>query len=225
VRPLRFPSAPRRHGAFAVFVGALVGLGGVAATDHLGRSGAVAAPPNTADSFRTLRPVADFDGIKDPQARSAALFREAGKVFASPRCLNCHPATPRPTQTDRMTPHQPIVLRGPDGTGVLGGLRCSSCHQRENFAASAVPGNAKWALAPASMAWQGKTLGEICRQIKDPKRNGGHDMAGIVHHLSEDGLVGWAWRPGGNRMPAPGTQQEFGELIKAWAASGAVCPD
>ena len=224
MRPLRFPSAPRRHGTFAVFVGALAALGGAAATDHLGRR-AVAAPPKAADSFRTLRPAADFDGIKDPQARSAALFREAGKVFASPRCLNCHPATPRPTQTDRMTPHQPIVLRGPDGKGVPGGLRCNSCHQRENFAGSGTPGNPKWALAPSSMAWQGKSLGEICQQIKDPKRNGGHDVAGIVRHVSEDILVGWAWSPGGNRVPAPGTQQEFGELIKSWAASGAVCPD
>jgi hypothetical protein len=224
MRPSRFSFAPRRHAGLAVFVGALVALGGVAATDHLGRS-AVAAPPETADSFRTLRPVADFDGIKDPQARSAALFREAGKVIASPRCLNCHPATDRPTQTDRMTPHQPIVLRGRDGTGVPGGLRCSSCHQRENFAASAAPGNPRWAVAPASMAWQGKTLGEICRQIKDPKRNGGHHLAEVVHHMAEDDLVGWAWRPGGNRTPAPGTLHEFGELIKAWAATGAVCPD
>jgi hypothetical protein len=224
MRPQRFSSAFRGCATLAVIVGALVALGVIAATDPLGRS-AVAAAPKTADSFRTLRPVGDFDEIKDPRARSAALFREAGKVIASPRCLNCHPATDRPTQTDRMTPHQPIVLRGPDGKGVPGGLRCYSCHQRENFAGSGAPGNPRWAVAPASMAWQGRTLGEICEQIKDPKRNGGHDLAEIVHHMSEDKLVGWAWNPGGNRLPAPGTQREFGELIKAWAASGAMCPD
>ena len=224
MRPLRFPSVQHRHGAFAVFVGALVALGGVGATVLLGGS-VLTAPATAADSLRTLRPVADFDGITDLKARSVALFREAGKVFASPRCLNCHPATARPTQTDRMTLHQPIVLRGPEGKGVPGGLLCRSCHQRENAAASGVPGNPRWALAPASMAWQGKTLGEICQQLKDPQRNGGLDLAEIVHHSSEDILVGWAWNPGGNRVPAPGTQQEFGELIKAWAASGAVCPD
>jgi hypothetical protein len=36
------------------------------------------------------------------------------------------------------------------------------------FVASGVPGNPKWALAPAEMAWRGKSLGEICRQIQDP---------------------------------------------------------
>jgi hypothetical protein len=222
MRPPRFPALPRCGGAFAVFVGAVVGLGGVGATVLLGH-GTLSAPAKAAD--RTLHPVADFDRIKDLKARSVALFREAGKVIASPRCLNCHPATPRPTQTDRMTPHLPIVLRGPDGKGVPGGLRCNSCHQRDNFAGSGAPGNPRWALAPASMAWQGKTLGEICEQIRDPKRNGGHDLGEIVHHTSEDILVGWAWNPGGNRLPAPGTQREFGELIKAWAASGAMCPD
>jgi hypothetical protein len=223
MRPPRFLSAPRRDAGLAVVLGALVALGGVAATDNLWPSAAIPSAEG-ADSFRMLRPVAAFDGIEDPKARSVALFREAGKVFASPRCLNCHPATARPTQTDRMTPHQPIVLRGPEGKGVPGALPCSSCHQRENSAASGVPGNPRWALAPASMAWQGKTLGEICQQLKDPKRNGGHDLAEIVHHSAEDILVGWAWNPGENRVPAPGTQQEFGELIKASAASGAVCP-
>src|SRR4026207_2223905 len=48
------------------------------------------------------------------QARSIALFREAGKVLQSPRCLNCHPVGERPTQTDRMTPHMPLVVRGAD---------------------------------------------------------------------------------------------------------------
>jgi hypothetical protein len=224
MRPLPFRSMQHRHGALAVFVGALVGLGGVGATMLLGGS-VLTAPAKAADNLRTLRPVADFDKIEDPKARSVALFREAGKVFASPRCLNCHPATARPTQTDDMTPHQPIVLRGPEGKGVPGGLLCSSCHQRENFAGSGAPGNPRWALAPASMAWQGKTLGEICQQLKDPERNGGHDLAGIIHHSFEDILVSWGWNPGGNRVPAPGTQREFGELIQAWADSGAACPD
>jgi len=206
-----------------VSVGTFAVLGGVVLTEHFGSS-AVAASSEVADSFRSLHPVADFDGIKDPQARSAALFREAGKVFASPRCLNCHPVTARPTQTDHMTPHLPMVLRGPEGTGDPGGLRCNSCHHGENSTASGVPGNPKWSLAPASMAWQGKTLGEICRQLKDPKRNGGKTLAAIHKHVADDSLVGWAWTPGGNREPAPGTQAQLGALIAAWIDSGAACP-
>jgi hypothetical protein len=60
---------------------------------------------------------------------------------------------------------------------------------------------------------------EICEQIKDPARNGGHDMAFIVDHMAHDSLVGW----GGTRMrprPVPGTQAQFGEIIKAWADTG-----
>jgi len=58
----------------------------------------------------TLQPVSAFAAIKDKNARAVALFEEAGKVIQSPRCMNCHPATERPTQTDRMLPHQPLVI-------------------------------------------------------------------------------------------------------------------
>ncbi|WP_430256888.1 Isoquinoline 1-oxidoreductase subunit [Neorhizobium sp. DAR64872/K0K18] len=169
-----------------------------------------------------LRSVSDFDGIADPASRSVAFFEEAGRVLEHPRCLNCHPRTDRPTQTDAMRPHTPWVTRGLDGGGAST-LRCSTCHQAENFAASGVPGNPKWKLAPIEMAWQGQTLGNICRQLLDPTRS--HMTRDeLLHHVMEDELVGWAWHPGGNRQPAPGTQQEFGSLIKAWLETGAVCP-
>jgi hypothetical protein len=109
--------------------------------------------------------------------------------------------------------------------------RCMNCHQDQNNAVAgsggrlSIPGNAHWALAPTSMAWQGRTVGQICRQIKDPARNGERDLAEIVHHMSEDSLVGWAWNPGAGRVSAPGTQEGFGALIKAWAQSGAACPE
>ena len=157
------------------------------------------------------------------QARSIALFREAGKVLQSPRCLNCHPAGERPTQTDRMTPHVPFVVRGADGHGPAG-LPCNACHHAANYAESGVPGNPKWHLAPASMAWAGKSLGEICQQIKDPARNGNLDMDKLIDHMAKDLLVGWAWKPGGKRTPAPGTQKEFGDTMRAWADTGAFCP-
>jgi hypothetical protein len=87
-----------------------------------------------------------------------------------------------------------------------------------------VPGHPMWHLAPIEMAWQGKTLGEICEQIKDTARNGNKDMAALVHHMAEDSLVGWGWSPGGGRAPVAGTQRQFGDLIKAWAEAGAPCP-
>jgi hypothetical protein len=171
-----------------------------------------------------LKPVSAFDHIGDRNRRAIALFQEAGKVIQSPRCMNCHPATERPTQTDKLRPHQPLVVRGEAGMGPPGGLACTTCHHDANFDPAHVPGNPKWHLAPAEMAWQGRTLGQICVQIKDPSRNGGKDMPALVEHMAEDSLVGWAWSPGAGRMPAPGTQKAFGALIKAWAAARASCP-
>lgn len=171
-----------------------------------------------------LKPASAFSSIADKDRRATALFEEAGKVIQSPRCLNCHPATERPTQTDNFRPHQPPVVRGEAGMGPPGGLACTTCHHDANFDPAGVPGNPKWHLAPAEMAWQGRTLGQICAQIKDPSRNGGKDMPALVKHMAEDSLVGWGWAPGAGRTPAPGTQKAFGALIKAWADAGAACP-
>ena len=74
------------------------------------------------------------------------------------------------------------------------------------------------------MAWQNRSLGEICLQLKDSARNGGKTLSEIVEHMAHDSLVGWGWKPGGGREPAPGTQASFGALIKGWADSGAACP-
>lgn len=170
-----------------------------------------------------LKPVSSFSGIANERERSLALFAEAGRVIQHPRCVNCHPAGDRPAQGEDSHPHQPLVVRGEDGLGAIG-MRCTSCHGPANFDPGRVPGHPKWHVAPIEMAWVGKSLGEICEQIKDPKRNGGKSMDELVHHMAEDSLVGWGWAPGPSRTPAPGTQKEFGELIRAWADSGAVCP-
>jgi hypothetical protein len=87
-----------------------------------------------------------------------------------------------------------------------------------------VPGAPKWALAPAEMAWEGKSLAHICAQLKDPKRNGGKTLTQIVEHTAHDPLVAWGWSPGADRQPAPGTQQQFGALVQAWMDTGAHCP-
>ena len=170
-----------------------------------------------------LRPPDSFADIADTQARSIALFEEVGKVLQHPRCMNCHPAGERPRQTDLRRLHQPLVVRGKDGHGAPG-MACSTCHGGANFDPSRVPGNPHWALAPASMAWEGRTLGEICAQLKDPQRNGGRDIAAIIKHATSDSLVLWAWQPGPGRTPAPGGNVEFGKLLTLRAETGAHCP-
>ena len=120
-------------------------------------------------------------------------------------------------------PHQPLVVRGASGHG-MPGMACGTCHGQANYDGARVPGHPQWHLAPLAMAWEGRSLGQICEQIKDPARNGGKDMQALLHHMAEDSLVGWGWTPGPGRDPAPGTQAGFGRLLQAWAEAGAHCP-
>jgi hypothetical protein len=170
-----------------------------------------------------LQPPSAFDSITSRRERSVALFTEAGKVIQHPRCLNCHPKTERPLQGDDMHVHQPPVKRGAGGMG-MPAMRCTACHGAANYDPGKVPGHPRWLLAPPEMAWVGQSLGQICRQLKDPKRNGGKDMKAMIDHMAHDSLVGWGWNPGAGRTPVPGTQEEFGSLIQAWADTGAYCP-
>jgi len=176
-----------------------------------------------AETGDTLRPVSDFAGIVDDDARAAALFEEAAKVLTHPRCMNCHPVGDRPFQTDQLQPHQPLVVRGEDGHGAPG-MACSTCHGAANFDPAGVPGDPHWALAPASMAWVGKSVGEICAQLTDPARTGGRDLAAILEHVGNDSLVLWGWSPGAGRAPVPGTNEAFVALLRAWVDAGAACP-
>ena len=185
---------------------------------------AMTAPAVSDEASDNLAAPESFAAIAETAARSAALFSEAGKVLTHPRCVNCHPAGERPRQGDVRRLHQPPVERGEDGFG-LPAMRCSICHQAANFERAGVPGNPGWHLAPHEMGWEGKTLAQICEQIKDPARNGGRSLEDIVHHVGEDHLVGWAWAPGGDRRPAPGTQPQAGALLDAWVKTGAICPN
>jgi cytochrome c5 len=186
------------------------------------KAGAADEPVPATHSNKLASPES-FSSIADPRERSAAYFNELGKVLTNPRCMNCHPAGDRPRQGDTRRLHQPPVFRGPDGLGLVS-MRCPTCHQNTNFGPARMPGHANWQLAPREMAWEGKTIAQICAQIKDPRRNGNRSLQALVEHIGKDSLVGWAWAPGFGRTPAPGTQQEAGALAEAWVNSGAVCP-
>ena len=177
-----------------------------------------------------LRSPSAFSDIQDTAARSRALFTEAAKVITGPRCMNCHPSGDHPSQGDDRHVHEPAVIRGEADEGIAG-LTCAACHTDGNFTLSvgeasyeSIPGSPGWRLAPLAMAWQGKSVGEICRQIKDPARNGGRSLSLLHDHMAKDEIVGWAWTPGKGRTPAPGSQERFGQIIQAWIDTGAECP-
>jgi len=129
------------------------------------------------------------------QQSAAETFRAIAPVFQSPRCMNCHTNTSFPRQGDDRHRHTMNVARGASGHGAAA-QPCSMCHQRANQAASGVPGaDEDWHLAPLSMGWEGLTVGELCRHLVDPARNGGRSHDAVIDHLSTN-LVRWAWAAG-----------------------------
>jgi len=204
----------------------VLGVGAIVFAQDAGTGTALAQSAEIAK----LKAASEFDSIADPSARAIAIFQEAGKVIQHPRCVNCHPAGDTPLQGMDMHPHQPPVQRGESNIG-MPGMMCGTCHGPANFKVAgqadsikSIPGHPTWHLAPIEMAWEGKSLGQICEQIKDPQRNGGKTLDEIVEHMAHDSLVGWGWDPGEGREPVPGTQAVFGELIKRWVEDGANCP-
>ncbi len=164
---------------------------------------------------------------KPDATSSRAAFQHVYKVLTSPRCQNCHPPGDAPLQGDDSHLHLQNVKRGPDGSGVYG-MRCNSCHQAANLAgANMPPGNPKWDLPPPQhkMIFVGRSPGDLCRQIKDPKQNGGLSLQGLIHHMESEPLVGWAWDPGDGRSPPPLSRAELVNQTKIWIQTGAACPE
>jgi hypothetical protein len=157
-----------------------------------------------------------------------AAFETVKAVLQHPRCQNCHIPGDAPLQLDDGRPHTMNVVRGPDGGGAPG-LGCATCHASQNppasYGASMPPGAPSWKLPPPDhkMVFIGLSSGDLCRTVKDPKKNGGKDMAALIHHVSEDALVLWGWAPGVGRKPVPTPHDQFVAAFKTWAAAGAPC--
>lgn len=159
-----------------------------------------------------------------PAQREASLeaFARIAEVLRHPRCLNCHPSGDFPRQADDRHRHRMLVARGPDDRGTPA-LQCSTCHQTANTADGRVPGAPHWQLAPRSMGWENLSDSDLCRALKDPRRNKGRSVQALLEHMNADPLVQWAWSPG-ERRPPPIGQREFHELVRRWAQTGAACP-
>ena len=163
----------------------------------------------------------------DP-AKSRAAFSESVKVFFSARCSNCHPGGDGPTQGDTMTPHSMEIKRGPDGRGI-GEQKCTTCHQDIDLDGDGLPpGAPNWHMPGEAnkMAFQGISAGQLCRNLKDPLKNGGRKSAkDAVHHIATDPLVLWAWTPGNGRTTPPMSHADFIKKMNEWVDNGAACPE
>jgi cytochrome c5 len=163
---------------------------------------------------------------QDAEASRAA-FLQVYRVLTSPRCQNCHPSGDAPLQGDDSHVHLQDVKRGKDGHGVYG-MRCETCHQTKNLAGEHMPpGNPKWGLPPAEqkMVFVGRSPGDLCRQLKDPKQNGRRTLAMLLDHVANDDLVGWGWNPGDGRTLPPLSRVETAAQMKVWIEGGAACPE
>jgi len=123
-------------------------------------------------------------------------------------------------------------------------VNCRSCHQDVNGDAPGMPPGAAndlmpgfvWHMPPPTMILnRTMSVQQLCDQFLDPARNsflavrGGRDdletfKKELVHHVSDDPLVRWAWQPGPGRSPAPGTHAQLVEAMKLWTSAGAPCP-
>jgi hypothetical protein len=161
----------------------------------------------------------------DAVAREA--FLAASTVFMHPRCMNCHPEGDVPLQGDDGRPHAQNVKRGAGGRGRYA-LKCANCHQDANLPGDNMPpGNPSWHLSPPGMrmVFQGKTPGELARQLKDPKQNGGKTLEQLIDHVAEDPLVLWGWDPGDGRTRPPLSHAEFVRRMREWVDKGAASPE
>jgi hypothetical protein len=74
------------------------------------------------------------------------------------------------------------------------------------------------------MAWKGLSIGDLCRTLKDPAKNGNRLPQDLIPHM-DTSLVRWAWNPGAGRSVPPLSHDEFVSRLKEWIETGAACPE
>ena len=163
--------------------------------------------------------------INKDSVESVKAFMDVYKVLTSPRCMNCHPAGDVPLQGDDNRLHNMTPQRGSDGKGIYA-MKCSNCHQPTNIAGlNTPPGNPNWHLPPANMKmiFQGRTAGQLAKQLVNPKTNGNKSLQQLIAH-ADDGLVKAGWDPGEGRTVPPMSYEEFKKAWITWIRSGAYAP-
>ena len=164
------------------------------------------------------------DMIRD-SVESVKAFKDVYKVLISPRCMNCHPAGDVPLQDDNSRLHDMFPQRGQDGKGLYA-MKCSNCHQPTNMEGlNTPPGNPNWHLPPSNMkmVFEGRTPGQLARQIINPKTNGNKTIQQLIAH-ADDGLVKAGWDMGEGRTAPPLSHEEFKKAWITWIKSGAYAP-
>ena len=169
----------------------------------------------------------NFDNSSSIDTNESELaFNTMMDVLSHQRCVNCHPSDNSPKQGEDQHPHKFGIVR-PDSENEV---KCNACHQDSNNSFSGVPGSPHWAVAPASMAWEGLSRIEIAKSMLDRSKNGNRSLKELEHHLTEHELVLWAWDPGVDaegvpREKPPVPKDEYIEAVHTWIKAGAIIPE
>ena len=174
----------------------------------------------------TTNELTEPDGSLEQVQQGISAFQDVYEVLQHPRCLNCHPNGDAPLQTDASIPHAMNVTRA----SVDAGLQCAACHQVQNSETYGVeggpPGAPNWHLPEKEMPliFEGRTVAELCRQLKDPSQNGHKTLDQLYLHVAYDPLVLWGWEPGGDRTKPSLPHEKFSLQFKTWVDAGGPCP-
>jgi len=162
-----------------------------------------------------------------PPGGSLGAWDVVYQALQHPRCMNCHPAGEAPLQGDSSLPHAQNVQRGAMGHGRYA-LRCDACHQEANLPGPHLPPGAPgWHLPRRDepLVFEGRSSAELCRQLKDPERNGHKSLEELFAHVDHDPLVLWGWSPGEGRTPVKVSHLELVAAMRAWIDGGCDCPE
>jgi len=187
---------------------------------------------------------AEGEGSRDalaPGSVSRVAGMEAWKrieaVVTHPRCANCHvdaggipiwtPAGETRSRVHGMNIHGGVSRIGAEAAP------CSTCHMTSTLPNDPAPAPPRagipWQLAPVEFLWYGRSGAEICKQLRDPARNGGRDAVALLAHLRHDaslnGFIPRGWEPGEGRSTPPGTFEDHLRDMAEWGAAGQPCPE
>ncbi|MEW9920156.1 hypothetical protein AB2B41_11105 [Marimonas sp. MJW-29] len=152
-------------------------------------------------------------------------------VASHPRCTNCHVGAQEEPMWEGLSygagaVHRMGVKSGESRIGAES-MPCRTCHVtavgRETAPHAPAQIDDAWRLPPVELDWLGEDSAAVCAQLRDPERNDGHDIAGLVDHLTSSPFVAWGFAPGGGRSAPPGTPAEMARDVETWGAAGMPC--
>lgn len=160
-----------------------------------------------------------------------AAWERVYAIAAHPRCTNCHVGVQSEPMWNGLgyglgTPHAMGIQAGESRIGAET-IPCRTCHMttaRGNSVPHAAPGiDVPWQLPPVALAWLGRDSRSLCEMLRNPQRNGGHDIGELVDHLQSSAFVAWGFAPGAGRSKPPGSLAGLLRDVTLWGAAGSPC--